>query len=49
MSEGTVEEAIAELMENKRAVADAVVNSSELQFTELDDEQLASIVALRRR
>lgn len=49
MSEGTVEEAIAELMENKRAVADAVVNSSEMQFTELDDEQLASIVALRRR
>ena len=49
MSEGTVEEAIAELMENKRAIADAVVNSAELQLTELDDEQLASLVSLRRR
>ena len=49
MSEGTIEEAIAELMESKRAIADAVVNSAELQFTELDDEQLASIVTLRRR
>ncbi len=49
MSEGTVEEAIAELMENKRAVADAVVNSAELQLTELTDEQLASIVTLRQR
>jgi superfamily II DNA or RNA helicase len=49
ISEGTVEEAIADLMESKRAIADAVVNSSEMQLTELSNDELASIVQLRRR
>jgi hypothetical protein len=45
---GTLEERIAELLERKRALADAVVGTGETWITELDDEALAELVALSR-
>ncbi len=45
---GTLEERIAELLERKRALADAVVGAGETWVTELDDEALAELVALSR-
>ncbi len=43
---GTLEERIAELLERKRALADAVVGSGEAWVTELDDEELKELVSL---
>jgi len=43
---GTLEERIAELLERKRALADAVVGSGETWVTELADEELRELVAL---
>ena len=43
---GTVEERIAELLERKRALAEAVVAAGEAWVTELDDDALADLVAL---
>ena len=43
---GTVEERIAEMLERKRALADAVVGAGETWITELDDAALAELVAL---
>ncbi|MGH8905330.1 MAG: SNF2-related protein [Egibacteraceae bacterium] len=43
---GTLEERIAELLERKRALADAVVGAGEAWVTELDDAALAELVAL---
>jgi hypothetical protein len=43
---GTLEERIAELLERKRALADAVVGSGEAWVTELDDDELRELVAL---
>lgn len=48
MSEGTVEESIAELIASKRTLADAIVNSGEAALTELSDSELARLVSLRR-
>ena len=48
ISEGTIEESIAELIRSKRALADAVVNGSEAALTELSDADLAALVKLRR-
>ena len=45
---GTLEERIADLLERKRALADAVVGAGEAWVTELDDEALAELVALSR-
>ena len=45
---GTLEERIAELLERKRALVDAVVGAGEAWITELDDEALAELVALSR-
>ncbi|MGH8900833.1 MAG: DEAD/DEAH box helicase, partial [Egibacteraceae bacterium] len=45
---GTLEERIAELLERKRALADAVVGAGETWVTELDNEALADLVALSR-
>ncbi|EFQ84242.1 SNF2 family N-terminal domain protein [Aeromicrobium marinum DSM 15272] len=47
MSEGTIEESIAELIASKRALADAVVNAGEMALTELSDTDLARLVRLR--
>ncbi|MCX5396378.1 DEAD/DEAH box helicase [Streptomyces sp. NBC_00102] len=49
IAEGTVEDRIGELLESKRALADAVLgDSGESALTELSDRDLADLVALRR-
>jgi SNF2 family DNA or RNA helicase len=47
IAEGTVEDRIAELLETKRALADAVLGSGEAAFTELSDAELADFVRLK--
>ena len=42
ISEGTIEESIAELITSKRSLADAVVNAGEGALTELSDAELAA-------
>ena len=46
VTSGTIEERIAELLEKKRALADAVVGEGEAWITELDDDDLRELVAL---
>ncbi|WP_372450473.1 SNF2-related protein [Streptomyces tagetis] len=48
VTEGTVEDRIAEMLEAKRALADAVLGSGEAALTELTDRELADLVSLRR-
>ncbi|MCW2799938.1 MAG: helicase, partial [Aeromicrobium sp.] len=48
ISEGTIEESIAELIKSKRSLADAVVNGGEGALTELSDAELAKLVKLRK-
>ncbi len=48
LSEGTIEENIAELISAKRELADAVINGGESALTELTDSELATLVKLRR-
>jgi len=48
LSEGTIEESIAELISSKRQLADAVINGGEAALTELTDAELATLVKLRR-
>ncbi|MGZ5372096.1 helicase-related protein, partial [Aeromicrobium sp.] len=48
LSEGTIEESIAELITSKRELADAVINGGEAALTELTDAELATLVKLRR-
>ncbi|MFB6567741.1 DEAD/DEAH box helicase [Streptomyces noursei] len=48
ITEGTVEDNIAQLLTAKRALADAVLSGGEGAFTELTDAQLADLVSLRR-
>ncbi|MFD4246044.1 DEAD/DEAH box helicase [Streptomyces sp. NPDC058525] len=48
IAEGTVEDRIAEMLEAKRALADAVLGSGEAALTELTDRELADLVSLRR-
>ncbi|WP_411084247.1 DEAD/DEAH box helicase [Streptomyces sp. cmx-18-6] len=48
IAEGTVEDRIGELLESKRALADAVLSSGESALTELSDRDLADLVSLRR-
>ncbi|MFD6983111.1 DEAD/DEAH box helicase [Streptomyces sp. NPDC059956] len=47
IAEGTVEDRIAELLQRKRALADAVLTGGEAALTELSDAELAELVALR--
>ncbi|MET7490551.1 DEAD/DEAH box helicase [Streptomyces sp. NPDC005538] len=47
IAEGTVEDRIAELLQTKRALADAVLGGGESAFTELSDAELADFVQLR--
>ncbi len=44
---GTVEEKVAELLTRKRALADAVLGSGDAALTELSDDELRDLVALR--
>ena len=49
VTEGTVEDRIAEMLRAKRALADAVLGSGEAALTELTDRELADLVSLRRQ
>ncbi|AJE80932.1 helicase [Streptomyces albus] len=48
LTEGTVEDRIAEMLAAKRALADAVLGSGEAALTELTDRELTDLVSLRR-
>ncbi|MFE3650327.1 DEAD/DEAH box helicase [Streptomyces sp. NPDC059101] len=48
ITEGTVEDNIAQLLAAKRALADAVLSGGESALTELTDAELADLVSLRR-
>ncbi|MFJ5972714.1 DEAD/DEAH box helicase [Streptomyces sp. NPDC093060] len=48
VTEGTVEDRIAEMLESKRALADAILGSGESALTELTDRELSDLVSLRR-
>ncbi|MFF7749443.1 DEAD/DEAH box helicase [Streptomyces sp. NPDC007971] len=48
VTEGTVEDRIAEMLAAKRALADAILGSGESALTELTDRELADLVSLRR-
>ncbi|CAM5666435.1 DEAD/DEAH box helicase [Streptomyces griseomycini] len=48
VTEGTVEDRIAEMLQSKRALADAVLGSGESALTELSDRELSDLVSLRR-
>ncbi|MET9905513.1 SNF2-related protein [Streptomyces sp. NPDC006476] len=48
ITEGTVEDRIAEMLEAKRALADAILGSGESALTELTDRELSDLVSLRR-
>jgi superfamily II DNA or RNA helicase len=47
VAEGTVEERVAEMLRQKRELADAVLGSGEAAFSELSDGELAELVSLR--
>lgn len=47
VTQGTVEERIAELLERKRSLADAVLSRGEAALTELGDDELRDLVELR--
>ncbi|MFF7093789.1 SNF2-related protein [Streptomyces rubradiris] len=48
VTEGTVEDRVAEMLAAKRALADAVLGSGEAALTELTDRELSDLVSLRR-
>ncbi|MDJ0342617.1 DEAD/DEAH box helicase [Streptomyces sp. H10-C2] len=48
IAEGTVEDRIAEMLRQKRELADSVLGSGEAAFSELSDSELAELVTLRR-
>ncbi|ANP50451.1 superfamily II DNA or RNA helicase [Streptomyces griseochromogenes] len=48
VTEGTVEDRIAEMLAAKRALADAILGSGESALTELTDRELSDLVSLRR-
>lgn len=48
ITEGTVEDRIAEMLQSKRALADAVLGSGESALTELTARELSDLVSLRR-
>ncbi|CAM5734516.1 DEAD/DEAH box helicase [Streptomyces fumanus] len=48
VTEGTVEDRIADMLRAKRALADAILGSGEAALTELTDRELSDLVSLRR-
>ncbi|MFI5684352.1 DEAD/DEAH box helicase [Streptomyces sp. NPDC051636] len=48
VTEGTVEDRIADMLASKRALADAILGSGESALTELTDRELSDLVSLRR-
>jgi SNF2 family DNA or RNA helicase len=49
VTQGTIEERVAQLLQRKRALADAVLGGGEAALTELDDDELRDLVTLRRQ
>jgi SNF2 family DNA or RNA helicase len=49
ITQGTIEERVAQLLERKRALADAVLGRGEAALTELNDDELLDLVTLRRQ
>ncbi|TMR15808.1 DEAD/DEAH box helicase [Nonomuraea turkmeniaca] len=47
IAEGTIEDRVAQMLEAKRSLAEAVLASGEAAFTELADAELAALVELR--
>ncbi|WP_405583358.1 SNF2-related protein [Streptomyces sp. NBC_01190] len=47
IAEGTVEEKVADMLRQKRELADSVLGAGEAAFSELSDRELADLVALR--
>ena len=48
ITQGTIEEKIAELLARKRSLADSVLSRGETALTELSDDELRDLVELRR-
>ena len=48
VTQGTIEEKIAELLARKRSLADSVLSRGETALTELSDDELRDLVELRR-
>ncbi|MEU0677936.1 DEAD/DEAH box helicase [Streptomyces sp. NPDC006172] len=48
ITEGTVEDRIAEMLQSKRALAEAILGSGESSLTELTNTELTDLVSLRR-
>ena len=48
VTQGTIEERVGQLLQRKRALADAVLGGGEAALTELSDDELRDLVALRR-
>ncbi|MFF5104489.1 SNF2-related protein [Streptomyces sp. NPDC000134] len=48
VTEGTVEDRIADMLRSKRALADAILGTGEAALTELTDRELSDLVSLRR-
>jgi superfamily II DNA or RNA helicase len=48
VTQGTIEERVAELLVRKRALSEAVLGRGESALTELDDDDLRDLVTLRR-
>jgi len=47
ITQGTIEERVGQLLERKRALADAVLGGGEAALTELSDDELRDLVTLR--
>jgi SNF2 family DNA or RNA helicase len=47
IAEGTLEDRIAELLESKRELADAVLDGGEAAFTDLSDADLTDLIEFR--
>lgn len=47
ITEGTIEDRIADMLARKQGLADAVLGSGETALTELTDAELADLVQLR--
>ena len=48
ITQGTIEEKVAQLLSRKRALADSVLAQGEAALTELSDDELRDLVELRR-
>jgi len=48
ITQGTVEEKVAELLRRKRSLADSVLSTGETALTELSNDELLDLVSLRR-